>query len=49
MIQEAKKGVPVSLRMPRLDSGVDKVWVQAKNATNDATIDFFVGVHEYVE
>lgn len=49
MIQEAKKGVPVSLQMPRLDSGVDKVWVQAKNATNDATIDFFVGVHEYVE
>ena len=25
----------------------DKVWVRGKNATNNATIDFFFGIHEY--
>jgi hypothetical protein len=40
-------GVPVDVRIPRLFSGVDKVWVQARNATNNSEIKFFVGVHEY--
>ena len=42
-------GSPVVIQMPRLNAGVDKVWVQAKNATNDSEIDFFVGLHEYIE
>lgn len=39
-------GHPVNLRMLRLDAGT-KVWVQCKNASNNATIDFFIGLHEY--
>jgi hypothetical protein len=39
-------GVPVDVRMPGFDVGY-KVWIQAQNATNNATIDFYVGVHEY--
>lgn len=39
-------GVPVDIRMPGFDNG-SKVWIQAMNATNNATIDFYVGVHEY--
>jgi len=49
MITEAKKGGPVELIMPRATCGTDKVWVRAKNATDNATIDFFVGSHEYDE
>jgi hypothetical protein len=33
--------------MPRGTCGVTKVWVQAWNATDNATIDFLVGLHEY--
>ena len=40
-------GSPVSIMMPRLTWGTDKVWVQCKCATNNATMDFFVLVHEY--
>jgi len=40
-------GTPVDFRMPRLRCGIDKVWVQAWNATDNATCDFFVGLHEY--
>ncbi len=40
-------GVPVEVRIPQL-AATTKVWVQAKNVTNNATIDFFVGIHEYV-
>jgi len=48
MVQEARKGSPVDLIMPRRTCGTDKVWVKAKNATNNATIDFFAGFHEYI-
>ena len=41
-------GIPFDVRMPRLDADT-KVWVQAWNATNDATASFFVGLHEYLE
>ena len=47
MLTEAKKGVPVDVMMPRTTCASCKVWVRAKNATNDATIDFFIGIHEY--
>ena len=48
MVQEARKGLPVSIMMPRGDAGETKCWLRAKNATDNATIDFFIGVHEYV-
>lgn len=40
-------GSPLDVMMPRLNSGVDKVWIQAWNATDNATADFLVGFHEY--
>jgi hypothetical protein len=40
-------GIPVDLKMPRLRCGIDKVWVQAWNATDDSEISFLVGLHEY--
>ncbi len=39
-------GIPVSHRMPKLDSG-NRVWFQAKSVGTSETIDFFVGLHEY--
>jgi len=39
-------GLPSDITMPRLSAGT-KVWIQTKNATNNATIDFLVGIHEY--
>lgn len=39
-------GHPVDLRVPVLAVGT-QVWLQAWNATDDATIDFVVGVHEH--
>ena len=48
MIQEARKGSPVEILMPRGTCGTTKLWLRAKNATNDATVDFFIGIHEYV-
>ena len=47
MFQEGRKGAPIIIQMPRLTAGTDKVWMRAKNATNNATADFFIGVHEY--
>jgi hypothetical protein len=35
------------IMMPRGYCGVTKVWVQAWNATDNATIDFVVALHEY--
>jgi len=40
-------GVPVDLLMPKLTAGLYKVWIQCKNATDNATIDFYVGGHGY--
>ncbi|KKN24531.1 hypothetical protein LCGC14_0893930 [marine sediment metagenome] len=39
-------GVPVDVRIPRVAVGT-KLWMQARNATDNATIDFFVGAHGY--
>lgn len=49
MVQEARKGSPVEVIMPRGTCGVTQLWVKGKNANNNATLDFFVGVHEYLE
>lgn len=35
------------VRAPLMNCGVDKVWLRAKNATNNATIDFLISIHEY--
>ncbi len=40
-------GSPFNVLIPKIDCGVDKVWIRAKNATNNDEIDFFVGIHEY--
>lgn len=45
---QAGKIAKEQIRMPRLTVGTDQVWVQAWNATDDKTIDFFVGIHGYV-
>uniref|UniRef100_A0A6M3LL40 Uncharacterized protein n=1 Tax=viral metagenome TaxID=1070528 RepID=A0A6M3LL40_9ZZZZ len=42
-----ENGAPVDVMMPRLTYGTDKVWAQAKCATDDATADFLVGIHGY--
>lgn len=39
-------GIPFDLRIRRLAAGT-QVWCQAKNATDNATIDFYIGLHEY--
>ena len=38
---------PADVKMPRLVSGSHKVWAQALNTVNGATISFYLGVHEY--
>lgn len=42
-------GSPIDFFDVGCDSGADKVWIQAWNATDNATIDFLVGLHEYNE
>lgn len=44
---QSSPSVAHDIMLPRGTCGVTKVWVQAWNATDNATIDFFVGVHEY--
>lgn len=39
--------VVTPVMMPRITAGTDKVWIQAKNTTDDAEIEFYVGLHEY--
>lgn len=47
MVQEARKGAPIDIIMPRCACVTRKLWVRAKNVTDNATIDFFIGIHEY--
>jgi hypothetical protein len=47
MVTEARKGSPIELLSLQAVSGTDKLWVQVKNATNNATLDFFYGIHQY--
>jgi hypothetical protein len=39
-------GAPFEVKMPKLRSGT-KVWALCKNVTNLATVNFFIGLHEY--
>ncbi len=41
-------GAPFDIQTPRI-AAKTKVWIQARNATDNATVDFFVGLHEYNE
>ncbi len=47
MVTEARKGEPMEVMMPRLDAGVDQLWIRVKNASDNAWIDFHYGIHEY--
>jgi len=47
MVQDARKGSPIEVLMHRTECAMCKIWIRAKNAANNATIDFFVGIHEY--
>jgi len=40
-------GSAIEIQMPRLTAGVDMVWIEAWNATDNSEIDFLVGIHEY--
>ena len=46
--QNGSIDVILKLMMPRITIGTHKIWIQAKNATNNATIDFIIGGHSYV-
>lgn len=37
----------VPIMMPRTTIGTHKIWIQGKNATDNATLDFLVGLHGY--
>ena len=45
-VNASTRQVPIVIQMPRV-AVASKVWVQAKNATDNATVDFFVGMHFY--
>lgn len=40
------RGAPANIQIGRKDAGT-KIWIQVKNATNNATLDFLVQSHEY--
>jgi hypothetical protein len=46
--QNGSIDIIVPVMMPRITIGTHKIWVQGKNATDNATIDFLFGVHGYV-
>lgn len=43
----AQRAGPIDMQIPRLAKNT-QIWVRAKNANDNGTIDFLVGVHEYV-
>lgn len=48
MIPAAAKATPIEVMMPRVTCAVDQVWVQFWSETDNATFDFYVGLHEYL-
>jgi len=42
----AQRAGPLDMQMPRLNKNT-QIWIRGKNITDNATIDFLVGVHEY--
>ena len=47
MVMDARKGSPISCIVKRRTCGADQIWVRIKNGTDNATLDFFNGAHEY--
>jgi len=47
-VAAATRMVPIDIRIPNQLSGT-KLWASVWNATNLATVDFFIGVHDYNE
>ena len=45
--QNGSIDVIMPIMMPRITIGTHKVWIQGKNATDNATFDFLVGMHGY--
>ena len=45
----ASIGTPVDILTPRQQCGVSKTWLQFWSVTDNATLDFYVGWHEYPE
>jgi len=45
-VPAASRAIPLDVNMRRVAVGT-KCWMQCKNATDNATVDFFVGVHFY--
>lgn len=37
----------IPVNCPRLNCGIDQIWVQCWSATNNAYVDFLIGIHEY--
>ena len=45
--QNGSIDIIIPVMMPRITIGTDKIWMQAKNTTDNATISFLVGAHSY--
>lgn len=43
----ASVDVVVDIMMPRITLGTDKIWIQGKSATDNATLTFLIGGHGY--
>jgi hypothetical protein len=43
----SSQDVPADVMMPHGTCGATQIWLRAWSATNNATISFFVGIHEY--
>jgi hypothetical protein len=43
----AALSVPIDWMMPRETCGSAKVWMQFWSVTDNATVDFYAGLHEY--
>ena len=46
--QNGSIDIIVPIMMPRITIGIHKIWIQGKNVTDNATIDFLIGVHGYI-
>ena len=46
--QNGSINIIVPVMMPRITIGTHKIWIQGKNATDNATIDFLIGGHGYI-
>ena len=46
--QNSAGGRPLDMIMPRCAAGC-QIWIRIKNATDNATLDFLFGIHEYAE